>query len=180
MSWSWMDDSHPLRSMSIGCPIPEIRLFQTLTLKLQGQGHGCGQRARSYNGPSILLTRFFSFHINQTNNPWNTAISKFDLETSKVRVMWSKIKVTYHTQYPTDALPFCFTSMGPEIWPKYCLTLKKHIRNFIRKFVKIIVSNKTSPKFSQVITMTREIKLPRFVVIGWVVLTLLCRQANLW
>ena len=30
-------------------PIPEIKLFQTLTLKLQGQGHGCGQRARSYN-----------------------------------------------------------------------------------------------------------------------------------
>ena len=32
--------------------------FQTLTLKfqLQGQGHGCGQRARSYNRPSIILT----------------------------------------------------------------------------------------------------------------------------
>ena len=53
-----MDDSHPFRSMSIGHPIPEIRLFQTLTLKLQGQGHGCGQRARSYNQPSILLICF--------------------------------------------------------------------------------------------------------------------------
>ena len=30
-------------TMSIGHPIPVIRLFQTLTLKLQGQGHGCGQ-----------------------------------------------------------------------------------------------------------------------------------------
>ena len=29
-----MDDSHPFRSMSIGRPIPEIKLFQTLTLKL--------------------------------------------------------------------------------------------------------------------------------------------------
>ena len=49
-----MDDSHPFHSMSSGRPIPEIRLFQTLTLKLQGQGHGCGQRARSYSRPSIL------------------------------------------------------------------------------------------------------------------------------
>ena len=31
-------DSHPFRSMSIGHPIPEIRLFQKLTLKIQGQG----------------------------------------------------------------------------------------------------------------------------------------------
>ena len=40
--------------------IPEIKLFQTLTLKfqLQNQGHGCGQRARSYNRPSIILTHF--------------------------------------------------------------------------------------------------------------------------
>ena len=37
--------------MSISCPIPEIKLFQTLTLKLQGQGHGCGQRASSYSWP---------------------------------------------------------------------------------------------------------------------------------
>ena len=53
ISWSWMDDSHPFQSMSIGRTIPEIRLFQTLTLKLQGQGHGCGQRA--YSWPSILF-----------------------------------------------------------------------------------------------------------------------------
>ena len=46
-SWSWMINSHPFRSMSIRSPIPEIRLFQTLTLKLQGQNHGYGQRARS-------------------------------------------------------------------------------------------------------------------------------------
>ena len=45
-------------TLFVPCPIPEIRLFQTLTLKLQGQGHGCGQRVRSYSWPSILLTRF--------------------------------------------------------------------------------------------------------------------------
>ena len=31
---------------------PQIRLFQTLTLKLQGQGHEWGQRSRSHSSPS--------------------------------------------------------------------------------------------------------------------------------
>ena len=53
-----MDDWNPFRSMSIGHPIPEINLFQTLTLKLQGQGHGCGQRAMSYRWLSNILTHF--------------------------------------------------------------------------------------------------------------------------
>ena len=76
-----MDDSHPLCSMSISHPIPEIRLFQTLTLKLQGQGHGCGKKARAYTWPSILLTRFL-FILHQSDQqslrysyfeiwPWN-------------------------------------------------------------------------------------------------------------
>ena len=47
-----------LSSMSRGHPMPEIMLFQTLTLKLQGQGHGCGQRARSCRQPSIISTHF--------------------------------------------------------------------------------------------------------------------------
>ena len=50
-----MDDSYPFHSMSIGCPIPDIRLFKTLTLKLQGQGLGYGQRARSYSQLSICF-----------------------------------------------------------------------------------------------------------------------------
>ena len=69
------------RSLSTGCPIPEIKLFQTLTLKLQGQGHGCGQKARSYNRPSIILT-YFLFISHQSDQqflrwsyfeirPWN-------------------------------------------------------------------------------------------------------------
>ena len=53
MSWSWMDDSHALHSMSISPPKPELNLFQTLTLKLRGQVQGCGQRASSYNPPCI-------------------------------------------------------------------------------------------------------------------------------
>ena len=93
----------------------------------------------------------------------------------------SKVKVTHCTQYPTDALPFRFTSIGPtipEIWPKWCLTLKKHIRKFWRNFAKITVSNRISPKYNQVIIMTRASKMPWFVMIRWVVLTLSHRQTN--
>ena len=80
----------------MAAPIPEIKLFQTLTLKL----HGCGQRARSYSRPSIILTPF-SFHINQTNNSGDRAILKFDLETSQVMVM-SEVKGEGHLFYPVS------------------------------------------------------------------------------
>ena len=93
-----MDDSHSFCSMWIGHPIPQIKLFQTLTLKLQGQGHGCGQRARSYSRPRIILTHYLVIS-NQTNNSWDTAMLKFDLETSKVKVM-SEVKSQGHILYP--------------------------------------------------------------------------------
>ena len=86
-SWSWIIDSHPFHSMSISPLIPQIRLFQTLTLKLQGQGHGCGLRARPYSRPSISLICFLFVPHRSDNNSWNTAILKFDLEKSKVKVM---------------------------------------------------------------------------------------------
>ena len=40
--------------MSIGHPIPELRLFQNLTLKIKGQGHGWGQSWKSQCGSNIL------------------------------------------------------------------------------------------------------------------------------
>ena len=51
-------DSHPSHSMSFGHPIPEIQLFQNLTLKIQGQGHGWGKSWKSQSGCNIL-----SIHI---------------------------------------------------------------------------------------------------------------------
>ena len=47
-------DSHPFRSMWIGHPIPELRLFQSLTLKIKGQGHGWGHSSKSQCGSNIL------------------------------------------------------------------------------------------------------------------------------
>ena len=49
-------NSHPFHSMSIGHPIPELRLFQNLTLKIKGQGHGWGQSLKSQHGSNIQLT----------------------------------------------------------------------------------------------------------------------------
>ena len=68
-SWSWMIDSHPFRSMSISLLIPQIRLFQTLTLKLQGQGHEWGQRSRSHSSPSIQPMHLF-FVSYQSDQPF--------------------------------------------------------------------------------------------------------------
>ena len=74
-------------------------------------------------GPVSYQLTSFLFHINQTNNSWDAAISKFDLERSKVKVT-SEVKGEdhiYYTQYRTDAPPFRFTSIRPtipEIWPK--------------------------------------------------------------
>ena len=110
-------------SLSIGHPIPEIRLFQTLTLKFQGQGHRCGQWSRSYSQPSILLIHFlFISHQSDQKIPemhlFRNLTFKHPRSGSWVR---SKVKVTYYTKYPTDALPFRFTSIGstiPEILSK--------------------------------------------------------------
>ena len=49
-------DSHPFRSMSIGHPVPELRLFQNLTLKFKGQGHAWGHSSKSQCGSNILST----------------------------------------------------------------------------------------------------------------------------
>ena len=70
--------------------------------------------------------------------------------------------------------PFLRWDMGIE-----CLTLKEtHLKFRKKSSPKKIVAYRIPPKSNQVMNMTRGILLPRFVVIGWVVLTLSCGQAN--
>ena len=139
--------------MSMGPPIPEIRLFQHLILKIPGKGHGRGQSSRSH--PVVP---------NWSSHAWDTASYKVDLENltsmswvrnrlsvvacqlalaflmflrygylkiwlwrSKVNGM-GEITVQGHTlaQHPFDALPFHFTSVDPifaDIWIFQNLTL---------------------------------------------------------
>ena len=89
-SLSRIINSDPLRSMSIGPPIPEMRLFQTLTLKLQGQGHGCGQMARSDRRPRIKLLPSFVvigwLVATKFCSDWMTG-SHFVMQTSKFLVI---------------------------------------------------------------------------------------------
>ena len=92
--------------MSIANPIPEIKLFQTLTLKLQGQGHWCGQRAKSYNQYPINSLHFHLTSIRPTI-PEIQLFQNFTLKHPRSR-SWvrSKVKVTCYTQYPTVHLLF--------------------------------------------------------------------------
>ena len=94
-------------------------------------------QSRSWRIYSMFIFKFWlwnfdcvSFHINETNNSWqqfqNVTVNNY-MSRSWVR---SRIKVKQLTQYPTDVLPFRFTSIRPailEIWSIECLILKKHI-----------------------------------------------------
>ena len=56
---SWVEhsiDSHSFRSMSIDHPIHKIWLFKNITLKIEGKGHGWGERWTSQHGSNILST----------------------------------------------------------------------------------------------------------------------------
>ena len=82
-------DSHLFNSMSIGHPIPEIRLFKNLTLKIQGRGHGWGERWKSQSGCNILSTHI-PFVPCQSALPFlRYSIFKIWPWKSEVKVKWS-------------------------------------------------------------------------------------------
>ena len=121
-------DSLPFRSMSIRHPIPEIRLFQNLTLKNQGQGHGRGEHWKSQHGSNILSTQIPFVPCQSALHSWDMTFSKFDLENPRSR-SWVRgtLKVTKWVQHPIDSHPFCSMSIGlsiPEIQHFQNLTLK--------------------------------------------------------
>ena len=72
--------------MSKGHPIPEIRLFKNLTLKIQGQGHGWGESWKSQHGSNILST-----HIPLI--PCQSAILFLRYDFFKIWPWKSKVKV---------------------------------------------------------------------------------------
>ena len=76
----------PFCSMSIGHPIPEIWLFQNLTLKIQGQGHGRDEHWKSQHG-----FNFPSTHIPLI--PCQSAIPFLRYNFFKIWPWESKVKV---------------------------------------------------------------------------------------
>ena len=95
--------------MSIRHPIPEIWLFQNLTLKIQGQGHGRAECWKSQSGCNIL-----SIHIAFV--PCQSAIPFLRHSIFKIWPWKSKVKVmgVVHiesqkvvvTSYPLTSLSF--------------------------------------------------------------------------
>ena len=159
----WM--THILfRSMSIAHPIPEIKAISDSVLgsPRSRSRSRVWSKARSYSWPSILLICFLSYHINHMNNSWDTAISKFDLETSKVKVM-SEVKGQGHILYPVSnwCTPFSFHIN----WTNHSWDMAKIVFDLKKTHPKLKEKcqnnslNRTSPKSNQVITMTRAIML---------------------
>ena len=110
--------------MSIGPPIPEIQHFQSLTLKIQGQGHS-SRSQRRYTTLSIHIL----FVPCQSALPFlGYSYFKISHWKFKVKVMGEvKVKVTTWVQHSVDSHPFGSMSIGPpipEIQHFQSLTLK--------------------------------------------------------
>ena len=89
-------DSHPFNSMSIAHPIPEIWLFQNLTLKNQGPAHWWGECWKSQSGCNILSTRIPFV-------PCQSALPFLRYSIFKIWPWKSKVKVKW---------PWCYTTTG--------------------------------------------------------------------
>ena len=101
-------DSYPFRTMSIGHPIPKLQLFQNLTLKIQGQGHGWGQSLKSQCESSILSTHILFVQCQSLIPFLSYNFFKIWPWKSKVKVM-GEVKVWSHNV----SLIFCrFTSFS--------------------------------------------------------------------
>ena len=100
-------NSHPFRSMSIGHPIPELRLFQNLTLKIRVKVMG-EVKVESHNmGPTFNRLTSLSFHVDQASQSWVT--TKFDLENKGSKVMGEATVQSHNvglTSYRLTSLSF--------------------------------------------------------------------------
>ena len=80
-----ISNTHPFHSNWVDPPIPEIRLFQNLTLKIQGEGHGRGEHWKSHHGSNILSTHIPLVPCKSATPFICTTFSKFDLENPRSR-----------------------------------------------------------------------------------------------
>ena len=144
--------------MSINPPIPEKKLFENLTLKIQSQGHVWGQSSKSLSG-----SNFLSIHIPFI--PCQLALPF--LEILLIQNLTLKIQGQGHgwgerwklAQHPVEVFPYCFTSIGPTIpmiWLIVCFTAKKFQTEFLQN----------EPRSKAWLSNM----LPSYAVIGWVVL----------
>ena len=168
---------HPFHSISIDPSVPEIKVFQSLTVKIQGQDNGWGQRARSRSRSSIQLICFFFVSHPRYRQFMRQGYLK----------IWP-----WKIQGPGSG--WCRRSRSPSIQSIHTLFVSRQSTNhsldignrvfdiktthpmFFGKNSKN-VSNTIPPKFNKILSMTRGIYIPRFMVTRRVV-TFSCRQSN--
>ena len=115
--------------MSIGHPIPEIRLFHNLTLKIQGQGHGRGEHWKSQHGSNILSTQipfvpcqsalpFLRYSIFKIW-PWKSKVKvmgEVDIQSHKVGVTSYRLtSLSFHVNPPSHSWDTTFSNLTLEI-----------------------------------------------------------------
>ena len=119
-------DSHPFNIMSIGHPIPEIWLFQNLTLKIQGRGHGWGALESHKVGVTSYQLTSLSFHVNWPFHSWQ----HFQNLTLKIQGQGQMTMMSHNyrsrqfhrTWYQWYKSLQWFQSYGfRKVWPKCCL-----------------------------------------------------------
>ena len=81
-----ISNSHPFHSKWVKPPNPELQQFQYFTLKMQGQGQGCGQSLKSQCESNMLST-----HIPFV--PCQSAIPFLRYDFFKIWPWKSKVKV---------------------------------------------------------------------------------------
>ena len=143
-----MNDQHYFPSMSISPAIPEIRLFDFFTLKIQGQGQGVAK------GKGHIVSKWFVsclFHIHQTNNSWDRTISKLDLENFQVKIMvMLKVKVQpIHSLLVSRQSDQLFLKYDQQsVWPW------ENTSEILQKIMQNKFSIRTPLEFNQVIIKT--------------------------
>ena len=95
-SWMWSKgkviqsaqhriNSLPFSFTSIRPTIPEIQLFQNLTLKNLRSRSWVRSKVRSHSSSRIQTMHFLLFHTNWTNHFWDMVNSVFDLEITHLQ-----------------------------------------------------------------------------------------------
>ena len=120
--------SHPFHSMSIRHPIPELRLFQNLTLKIKGQGQGWGHSSKSQCGSSILSTHipfvpcqkgipFLSYDVFKIW-PWKSRVkvmSEVTLQSHNVGLTSYRFtSLSFHVNRPSQSWDTAFSKFDLE------------------------------------------------------------------
>ena len=114
--------------MSIGPPIPEIQHFQSLTLKIQGQGHRRRGSWKSQHGSNILSTHILSIPCQLAIPflrydffkiwPWKSKVKvmvEVKVESHKVGVTSYRLtSLSFHVNRPTHSSDTAFSKFDPE------------------------------------------------------------------